>query len=87
MAQEAAPRTGRQIRRVTRVDVIRANQGAAQSGSYALDLTLDEGVDSYQLVPGAEGMTTLLRLFHRSQSVMFDQRTEALTFESYGDVT
>ena len=84
MAQQAAPRTGRQIRRVTRVDIIRANQGAAQSGAYALDLTLDEGVDSYQLVPGADEITTLLRHFHRSQSVLFDQRTEKLTFESYG---
>ena len=84
MAQEAAPRTGRQIRRVTRVDVIRAKQGDTQPGAYALDLTLDEGVDSYQLVPGAEEITTLLRLFHRSQSVLFDHRTEELTFESYG---
>ena len=84
MAQEAAPRTGRQLRRVTRVDVIRAKQGDAQPGAYALDLTLDEGVDSYQLVPRAEEITTLLRLFHRSQSVLLDQRTEELTFESYG---
>jgi hypothetical protein len=72
------------IRRVTRVDVIRANQGQGQPGSYQLELELDDGADQYLLTPSGEDINTVLRLFHRSGGVLFDQRTEELTFESYG---
>ncbi len=75
-------RQGKMIRRVTRVDVVRSKQGDGQAGAYQLDLTLD-GVEEYLLVPGDDEMSTLLRLFQRSESVLLDQRTDELTFENY----
>ncbi len=75
-------RQGKMIRRVTRVDVVRGTQGNGQPGAYQLDLTLD-GVDEYVLVPGDGEITTLLRLVQHSEQMLFDQRTEELTFENY----
>lgn len=75
---------GRTIRRVTRVDVVRTKQGDGQSGAYQFGLTLDEGTDEYVLVPAQDEMNTVLRLFQYSGGVLFDQRTEELTFENYG---
>ena len=75
-------RQGKMIRRVTRVDVVRGKQGDGQPGAYQFDLTLD-GVEEYLLVPGGDEMSTLLRLFQRSESVLLDQRTDELTFENY----
>ncbi len=75
-------RQGKMIRRVTRVDVVRGTQGNGQPGTYQLDLTLD-GVDEYVLVPGDGEITTLLRLVQHSEQMLFDQRTEELTFENY----
>ena len=73
---------GRMIRRVTNVDVIRGG-GSGQSGQFQLELTLDN-TDTYVFVAPADEMTTVLRLFQRSASVLLDQRTEELTFEHYG---
>ena len=81
MAQQ---QQGRMIRRVTGVDVIRGKQGDGQPGSYQLELELDGGVEQYVLIPGEGEINTVLRLFHRSQGVLLDQRTEELTFEDYG---
>ena len=69
---------GRMIRRVTNVDVIRS-----QPNQFALELELD-GTDTYVLAPQGEEINTVLRLFQRSGGVLFDQRTEELTFEHYG---
>ncbi len=79
---EGEARQGKMIRRVTRVDVVRSKQGDGQPGAYQFDLTLD-GVEEYLLVPGGDEMSTLLRLFQRSESVLLDQRTDELTFENY----
>ncbi len=79
-----AQQQGRMIRRVTRVDVVRSKQGEGQPGSFVLELELDDGADQYLLVPGGDEINTVLRLFHRSGGVLFDQRTEELTFEGYG---
>jgi len=75
---------GRKIRRVTGVDVIRGQQGQGQAGAYQFELELDGGVDEYLLTPGADEMSSLLRLFRHSEGVLLDQRTEELTFEKYG---
>ena len=79
---EGQGRQGKMIRRVTRVNVVRSKQGDGQPGAYQFDLILD-GVDEYLLVPGSDEMSTLLRLFQRSESALCDQRTDELTFESY----
>ncbi len=81
-----AQQQGRMIRRVTRVDIIRGKQGDGQPGSYQFELELDNGTDQYLLTPAGEEVDTVLRLFARSGSVLFDQRTEELTFEGYGAV-
>ena len=75
MSQE---QQGRMIRRVTNVDVIRS-----QPNQFALELTLDD-TDTFVFTPSPEETTTVLRLFQRSGSVLFDQRTEEFTFEHYG---
>ena len=36
---------GKNIRRVTSVDVIRSTQGEGSAGSYTFELTLDDGVE------------------------------------------
>jgi len=82
MAQQQVQKQGRQIRRVTNLDVIRGKQGDGQTGTYQLELTLD-GVDEYVLIPGDDEINTVLRLFQHSENALFDQRTEELTFEHY----
>lgn len=72
-----AQQPGRKIRRVTNVDVVRGG------GQFQIELTLD-GTDTYVMQPEGEEISTLLRLFHRSGGVLFDERTEELTFEHYG---
>ncbi len=83
MTQQEQQPQGKMIRRVTQVDIIRSKQGDGQPGSYQLELTLDGGVDEYILIPGSDEITTVLRLFQHSESVLLDQRTEELTFEKY----
>ena len=73
---------GRTIRRVTGVDVIRRAQNG-QSGSYELELELD-GTEQFVLTVPDEELNTVLRLFHRSGSVIFNQGSQELTFEGYG---
>ena len=69
---------GRSVRRVTQVDVVRSGPNR-----FSLDLTLDN-VDHYVLTPENEEINTVLRLFQRSASVLFDQKNEEFTFENYG---
>ena len=69
---------GRSVRRVTQVDVVRSGPN-----NFSLDLTLDN-VDHYVLAPEGEETNTVLRLFQRSASVLFDQKNEEFTFENYG---
>ena len=75
MAQQSQ---GRSVRQVTQVDVVR--RGPTQ---FSLDLTLDH-VDHYVFTPQGEETNTVLRLFQRSASVLFDQKNEEFTFENYG---
>lgn len=75
---------GKNIRRVTSVDVTRSKQGEGQPGVYTLELTLDGGVEEYVMpVPDSE-VSTIGRLFQRSGSVLLDKNTEDLIFENYG---
>lgn len=75
---------GKQVRRVTGVDVVRSKQGEGQPGSYTFEMTLDDGVEEYLLqVPDAE-VSTIGRLVQRSGSVLLDKNTEDLIFENYG---
>lgn len=76
---------GKNIRRVTGVDVVRSKKGEGQPGAYTFELTLDEGVEEYLLqVPDSE-VSTVARLIQHSGSMQFDKSTEDLIFEKYGD--
>lgn len=77
-----AQKQGKQIRNVTNVDIIRGKAGDGQPGDYQIELTLD-GVEEYVFVPGGEEINTVLRLLHRSERVLLDQRTGEMTFENY----
>lgn len=75
---------GKNIRRVTSVDVTRSKQGEDQTGTYTLELTLDGGVEEYLMaVPDSE-VSTIGRLIQRSGSVLLDKNTDDLVFENFG---
>lgn len=75
---------GKNIRRVTSVDVVRSKQGEGDSGSYTFELTLDDGVEEYLLVVPDSEASTVLRLIQRSSSMQLDKNTDDLIFENYG---
>ncbi|MHC5560682.1 hypothetical protein [Kocuria sp. U4B] len=76
---------GKNIRRVTDVDVIRSKTSEGQEGSYTFELTLDEGVEEYLLTVPASEASTVARLIQHSKSMQLDKNTEDLIFEHYGD--
>lgn len=73
---------GRRVKRVTNVDVIRRAQGVGQPGSYELELTLD-GTQEFVMVVAENEVSTVLRNFQHSDSILFDTETQELTFEHY----
>ena len=75
---------GKNIRRVTSVDVVRSKQAEGGPGSYTFELTLDEGVEEYLLVVPEEEASTVARLIQHSSSMQLDKNTEDLIFENYG---
>ena len=75
---------GKNIRRVTSVDVVRSKQGDDQTGVYTMELTLDGGVEEYVLPVSGSDVSTVGRLIQRSGSVLLDKNTEDLIFENYG---
>lgn len=76
---------GKNIRRVTSVDVIRSAQGEGSAGSYTFELTLDDGVEEYLLVVPEDEASTVARLIQHSSSMQLDKNTDDLIFEKYGD--
>ncbi|MGQ1839742.1 hypothetical protein ACT4S2_14965 [Kocuria turfanensis] len=76
---------GKNIRRVTSVDVIRSRQGDGDAGSYTFELTLDDGVEEYLLVVPESEASTVARLIQHSSSMQLDKNTDDLIFEKYGD--
>jgi len=82
MAQLESHGQGRRVKRVTNVDVIRRSQGGGQTGTYELELTLDNAQEFVMVVPTDE-VSTLLRSIQHSESVLFDTETQELTFEHY----
>ncbi|GGG72541.1 hypothetical protein GCM10011374_41600 [Kocuria dechangensis] len=76
---------GKNIRRVTNVDVIRSKPGEGQEGSYTFEPTLDEGVEEYLLTVPAGEASTVARLIQHAKSMQLDKNTEDLIFEHYGD--
>jgi hypothetical protein len=64
------------------VDVIRRAQGAGQAGTYELELTLD-GTQEFVMVVAESEVSTVLRNFQHSDSILFDTQTQELTFEHY----
>ena len=75
---------GKNIRRVTSVDVVRSKQGDDQTGVYTMELTLDGGVEEYVLPVSGSDVSTVGRLIQRSGSVLLDKNNEDLIFENYG---
>ncbi len=75
---------GKNIRRVTSVDVVRSKTEEGGPGSYTFELTLDEGVEEYLLVVPEDEASTVARLIQHSGSMQLDKNTEDLIFENYG---
>ena len=75
---------GKNVRRVTSVDVVRSKQGDGQTGAYTMELTLDGGVEEYVMQVDGSDVSTVGRLIQRSGSVLLDKNTEDLIFENYG---
>ncbi len=73
---------GRRVKRVTNVDVIRRSKGTGQPGTYELELTLD-GTQEFVMLVDENEVSTVLRTFRHSDSVLFDTDTQELTFEHY----
>jgi hypothetical protein len=73
---------GKRVKRVTNVDVIRRKQGDNQPGTYELELTLDGTQEFVMQIPTDE-VSTVLRNFQHSDSILFDTQTQELTFEHY----
>lgn len=75
---------GKNIRRVTGVDVIRSKPAEGEAGAYTFELTLDDGVEEYLLaVPDSEA-STVARLIQHSHGMVLDKNTDDLIFEKYG---
>lgn len=74
---------GKNIRRVTSVDVIRSKEGEGAPGSYTFELTLDDGVEEYLLVVPDSEASTVARLIQHSGSMQLDKNTDDLIFENY----
>lgn len=75
---------GKNIRRVTSVDVIRSKTGEGEPGSYTFELTLDEGVEEYLLVVPTDEASTVARLIQHASGMQLDKNTDDLVFENYG---
>lgn len=76
---------GKNVRRVTSVDVIRSKTSETESGSYTFELTLDDGVEEYLLVVPTDEASTVARLIQHSKGMQLDKNTDDLIFENYGD--
>lgn len=76
---------GKNIRRVTGVDVIRSKTGEGEPGAYTFELTLDDGVEEYLLVVPDSEASTVARLVQHSRSILLDKNTDDLVFEDYGN--
>lgn len=75
---------GKNIRRVTNVDVVRSKTGDDSHGAYTFEFTLDEGVEEYVLPVPPDEARTIARLVQHSHGIQFDKNTEDLVFEKYG---
>lgn len=71
---------GKTIKRVTNVDVIRRTSDG--QGEYELELTLD-GSQEFVMKVAADEVSTVLRTFQHSDSILFDTKTQDLIFEKY----
>ena len=75
---------GKNVRRVTSVDVVRSKQDEGEPGGYTFELTLDDGVEEYLLVVPASEVNVVARLIQNSGSMQLDKNTDDLIFENYG---
>lgn len=75
---------GKNVRKVTGVDVIRSKSGDGAPGDYTFELTLDDGVEEYLLVVPTDEASTVARLIQHSGSMILDKNTDDLIFENYG---
>lgn len=75
---------GKNVRKVTGVDVIRSKSGEGEPGSYTFELTLDDGVEEYLLIVPTDEASTVARLIQHSGSMILDKNTDDLIFENYG---
>ena len=74
---------GQQITKVRQVTEVRAawtETTPGQSGNYAFQLVLDNGVDEYIISTTSQDADVLLRMFERSANVTFDRERKLLKF-------
>lgn len=71
---------GKTTKRVTNLDVIRRNSGG--QAEYELELTLD-GTQEFVMKVQVDEVSTILRNFEHSESILFDTEKQDLVFEHY----
>jgi hypothetical protein len=71
---------GKTVKRVTNLDVIR--RGANGQAEYELELTLDGAHEFVMRVPTDE-VSTILRNFQHSESILFNTQSQELIFERF----
>lgn len=68
------------VRQVTHVQASWTEEERGGSGSFTLQLILDNGADEYMLRPAAADAELLVELFGRSTNAMFDIERKVLMF-------
>jgi hypothetical protein len=68
------------VRQVTHIQASWTEATRGEPGAFTLQLILDNGADEYVLRPTAADTQTLLQLFQRSGTAMFDTSRKVLMF-------
>lgn len=70
------------IRQVTDYQASWTERARGEPGAFTLQLILDKGVEEYILSLQGDDLDVLLKLFGRSDHVMFDLQRKVLMFEN-----
>lgn len=79
---EAEQRTEQQIkvRQVTEVQASWTELGRGESGSFTIQLILDNGAEEYVILPTAEDSEVLMELLEKTETLYFDLERQVLMF-------
>ena len=67
-----------QVRQVTDVHASWTEQGRGEPGAFTVQLILDDGATEYVLLPTAQDLKAMLRMFDRASTVYFDLGNKVL---------